>query len=132
MAHAGGALESCAEFTARGRTPAPDHDADYSSRSKRVEEEQRLLLQWAQQNPKLGHTGRLPPAFAKGGEHEVFFWKRPRRYLKATRLDRHRGYGIALGSHTHGATPSEYLDRLILQNKIFDDDIRLERILKQE
>ena len=39
------------------------------------------------------------------------------------------GYGIALGSFTHGATPSEYLDRLNLQNQIFNDDIRIERIV---
>lgn len=29
----------------------------------------------------------------------------------------------------HGATPAEYLDRLALQNLIFGDDIRLERIV---
>ena len=34
-----------------------------------------------------------------------------------------------MGSFTHGATPSEYLDRLNLQNQIFNDDIRLERIV---
>jgi hypothetical protein len=28
-----------------------------------------------------------------------------------------------------GSTPSEYLDRLLLQNLIFNDDIRLERIV---
>ena len=39
------------------------------------------------------------------------------------------GYGIALGSHVRGATPSEYLDRLDLQNQIFNDDIRLERVV---
>jgi hypothetical protein len=68
--------------------------------------------------------------FAQGGEHDVFFQKRSGRYLKATRQDRHKGYGIALGSHIHGATPSEYLDRLFLQNCIFDDDIRLERVVQ--
>jgi hypothetical protein len=36
---------------------------------------------------------------------------------------------LALGSLTHGATPAEYLDRLALQNKFFDDDIRLERVV---
>jgi hypothetical protein len=36
-----------------------------------------------------------------------FFQKRTQRYLKATLPDRQRGYGIALGSFTHGATPSE-------------------------
>jgi hypothetical protein len=70
--------------------------------------------------------------FAQGGEHDVFFQKRSGRYLKATRQDRHKGYGIALGSHIHGATPSEYLDRLFLQNCIFDDDIRLERVVQND
>jgi len=49
--------------------------------------------------------------------------------FKATRLDKQKGYGIALGSYTHGATPSEYLDRLNLQNIIFNDDIRLVRVV---
>jgi hypothetical protein len=44
-------------------------------------------------------------------------------------LERQLGYGIALGSLTRGATPSEYLDRLDLQNLIFHDDIRLERVV---
>ena len=61
-----------------------------------------------------------------------FFQKRTQRYRKATRLDRHRGYGIALGSLTHGATPSEYLDRLALQNRIFEDHIRLERVVEND
>ena len=33
---------------------------------------------------------------------------------------------------THGATPSEYLDRIALQNQIFEDDIRLERVVENE
>lgn len=45
--------------------------------------------------------------------------------------DRHWGYGIALGSYSHGATPSEYLDRLHLQNLLFHDDIRLERVVER-
>lgn len=44
-------------------------------------------------------------------------------------LERQLGYGIALGSFSCGATPSEYLDRLDLQNLIFHDDIRLERVV---
>lgn len=78
---------------------------------------------------KLGSSRRLPPEFARGGEHQVFFVEKTQRYLKATLPDRQRGYGIALGSFSHGATPSEYLDRLDLQNQIFDDDIRLERVV---
>ena len=129
MAHARRALESAAHFTRGGGPPAPDHDADHATRSSRVAAEQRRLIQWAKENGKLGSSGRLPPAFARGDEHQVFFQKRTRRYLKATLPDRQNGYGIALGSFTHGATPSEDLDRLALQNQLFDDDIRLERIV---
>jgi len=132
MADAKRTLKSAANFTRGGRPPTPDHDADYACRTGRVEAEQRLLIQWARENGKLGPSGRLPPVFARGGEHEVFFQKRTQRYLKATRLDKHRGYGIALGSHTHGATPAEYLDRLLLHNEVFDDDIRLERVVEND
>ena len=37
-----------------------------------------------------------------------------------------------MGSVTHGATPSEYLDRMALQNQIFDDDIKLERVVEND
>ena len=78
---------------------------------------------------KLGRGRRLPPEFGRGGEHQVYFHKRTQRYFKATLLERQLGYGIALGSLSRGATPSEYLDRLDLQNLIFHDYIRLERII---
>lgn len=68
-----------------------------------------------------------PPEDTSGGEHLVYFDEPSRRYLKAMIPEKQKGYGIALGSYTHGATPSEYLDRLVLQNTLFDDDIRLER-----
>ena len=67
---------------------------------------------------------RFSPA---GGEHQVFFQGQTRPYIKANLLDRKWGYGLALGSHVHGATPSEYPDRLALQNQVFHHDIRLER-----
>jgi hypothetical protein len=132
MADARWTLESAAYFTRGGRPPAPDHDADHATRSRRVEAEQRRLIQWAQENGKLGPGRRLPPEFARGGEHQVFFQKKTQRYLKATLPDRQKGYGIALGSIDRGATPAEYLDRLDLQNRIFNDDIRLERIVVKE
>jgi hypothetical protein len=123
------ALEASADFARGGGPPAPDHDADHIRRQARVEAEQRRLIEWARANGKIAPGGRLPPAFARGGEHQVYFHKRTRRYFKATLPERHFGYGIALGSIVHGATPSEYVDRLALQNRIFDDDIRLERII---
>jgi hypothetical protein len=128
VAHAGRTLESAARYTRGGGAPAPDHDSDHATRTKRIEVEQRRLIRWAKENGKLGGR-RLPPEFGRGGEHLVYFQKRTQRYLKATLLERQLGYGIALGSLSRGATPSEYLDRLDLQNQIFDDDIRLERIV---
>ena len=69
MADPRGALESSADFTRGGGAPAPDHDATYASRTKRLEAEQRRLIQWAKENGKLGSSGRRPPVFAGGGEH---------------------------------------------------------------
>ncbi len=129
MADAQRPLESAADFTRGGGPPAPDHDAPDADRASRVKVEQGRLLRWAQENGKIGASDRLPPVFARGGEHQVYFQRHTRRYLKATLPDRQKGYGIALGSFTRGATPSEYLDRLDLQNLIFHDDIRLERIV---
>lgn len=127
MADARGALESAAHFTRGGSTPAPDHDATHSDRTERVATEQTRLVQWARENGKLGK--RLPPELTRGGEHRVYFHKRLQRYFKSNLLERQLGYGISLGSYSRGATPSEYLDRLSLQNSIFNDDIRLERIV---
>lgn len=127
MADARRTLESAADFTRGGGAPAPDHDAAHASRTGRVEAEQQRLIQWAKENRKLG--GRLPPEFTRGGEHQVYFHKGKQRYFKATLPERQLGYGIALGSNSRGATPSEYLDRLDLQNQIFNDDIRLERVV---
>ena len=127
MADARRTLESAAYFTRGGGAPAPDHDASHSDRRGRVEAEQGRLLRWAEENRKLGR--RLPPEFARGGEHQVYFNRARQRYIKATLLERQLGYGIALGSNSRGATPSEYLDRLDLQNQLFNDDIRLEHVV---
>lgn len=129
LADAQRTLQSCSDFARGGGAPAPDHDADNPTRRRRVEAEKVRLVEWARAHGKLGSRTRLP-VFARGGEHEVFYFKRDRRYLKATIPDRQLGYGIALGSLVHGATPSEYLDRLVLQNQIFHDDIRLWRIVE--
>ena len=127
MADARRAIESSADFTRGGAPPVPDHDATERQRAERIEAEQRRLIAWAKAHGKLG--GRLPKDDVGGGEHTVRLDDKADLVFKATRLDKQKGYGIALGSYTHGATPSEYLDRLNLQNIIFNDDIRLERVV---
>jgi hypothetical protein len=130
VADARRALKECAEFTRGGGPPTPDHDANHAARAKRLEAETERLIKWAQVHGFLGN--RLPPEYTRGGEHYVFYQRRRRRYLKATLPHRHKGFGIALGSFVHGATPSEYLDRLDLQNLIFEDDILLESIVVKD
>ncbi|MEW6301829.1 MAG: hypothetical protein AB1705_00045 [Verrucomicrobiota bacterium] len=127
MADAQRTLESSAHFTRGGAPPVPDHDATERQRAQRIETEQRRLIDWAKDHRKLG--GRLPKDDVGGGEHIVRMEEKSNRVLKATQLGKHKGYGIALGSFSHGATPAEYLDRLNLQNIIFNDDIRLERVV---
>ena len=130
MADSTGTLNACAHFTRRGRAPAPDHDANHAARESRVVAEQRRLIQWAEENDRLKTRHRSLPEFARGGEHLVFYRQSNQRYYKATLAERQKGYGIALGSFSRGATPSEYLDRQALHNRIFEDDIRLEYVLE--
>ena len=132
MADSTGTLEACAHYTRGGRAPAPDHDADHAARQGRVVEEQRRLLLWAEENERLRTRHQPLPEFARGGEHLVFYRQSNKRYYKATLAQRQKGYGIAFGSLTRGATPSEYLDRQAMHNRIFDDDIRLEYILEND
>jgi len=132
MADSSGTLETCAWFTRGGGAPAPDHDADHAARQSRVVAEQRRLLRWAEENERLRFRHRTLPEFARGGEHLVFYRQSNQRYYKATLAERQKGYGIALGSYSRGATPAEYLDRQALHNRIFNDDIRLEYILEND
>jgi Serine/Threonine/Tyrosine Kinase found in polyvalent proteins len=132
MADSSGTLASCAHFTRGGGAPAPDHDADHAARQSRVSAEQGRLLRWAKENQRLKVRHHPLPEFARGGEHLVFYRHSNQRYYKATLAERQKGYGIALGSFSRGATPAEYLDRQCLHNRIFYDDIRLEYVLENQ
>jgi hypothetical protein len=72
---------------------------------------------------------KLPKEHVRGSEHIVELDPDRGRVLKATRPESHFGFGIAYGSQTPGATPGEYLDRLAIHNRIFNDQIKLERIV---
>jgi len=129
MANSQGTLES-AESNARGSgSPAPAHDEGRSERLERIRSEERRLGEWAEREGLL--VTELPPADELHGEHGIHYNPKSKRYFKFTRHDRHQGYGIALGSHLHGASPAEYLDRIRLQNDVFSDDIKLDGILKR-
>ncbi|MBI5766681.1 MAG: hypothetical protein HZA93_02730 [Verrucomicrobia bacterium] len=130
MADSSRALDACAYHTRGGGAPAPDHDATNAARDRRIAAEQKRLIAWAEENRRLKFRHRPLPEFARGGEHRVFYRQSNRRYYKATLAERQKGYGIALGSLCRGATPSEYLDRQALHNRIFADDIRLEYVLE--
>lgn len=129
MANSAGTLKS-AEANARGSgSPAPAHDEGRSERLDRIRSEERRLGEWAEREGLI--VKELPHADALHGEHGIHYDQKSDRYVKFTRHDRHHGYGIALGSHLHGASPAEYLDRIRLQNEVFNDDIRLDGIVKR-
>jgi hypothetical protein len=120
-------LESATHDTGRGAEATPGHDTPHAERTQRLAVEQRRLKEWAETKGKL--KGALLSEDARGGEHVVRYDERSGRFFKATRPETQMGYGIAYGSFCQGATPSEYLDRLVIHNRIFGDDVRLERIV---
>lgn len=126
MADSSRSLESAEANTRGGGRPAPAHDESRSERLARINGEEGRLRGWAERQGIL--VAGLPPADDLQGEHGIHYDPKSDRYVKFTRPDRHRGYGIALGSHLHGASPAEYLDRLSLQNALFNDDLRLEAV----
>lgn len=123
-------LESAA-FDTRGCTTSnPGHAESSKTRRERIAREINTLLAWSRKHGFL--TNVVPAALQRvqfrGGEHYVSLDESKQRFFKATRADTQLGFGAALGDFIRGATPSEYLDRLALQNEIFDDDIRLEGV----
>lgn len=123
------ALEVLANYLRGGLEPAPDHDSIESVRFAKVSREQKLLIEWAKENQKLKKS--FPEGDGSGGEHIVHLDIKAGRYSKTTN-QKGLGYGVAVGSYCRGATPSEYLDRLSLQNELFNDDIRFEYVATRE
>src|SRR5690606_12622472 len=81
------------------------------------------LRAWAEKEGLVLPADFLPISFdAGGGEHDV--WFQDGRAWKVTLEDR---WGININGKR--ATPSEYLERLLLQNQVFGDDIRLEGVV---
>ena len=122
-----GSVESAAHDTGRNAEASPGHDATGAERAQRIAVEQQRLKEWAAANGKL--KGKLPREDARGAEHTVQIDEGSQRVIKATRPDSGTGYGIAYGSYSQGATPSEYLDRIATHNREFGDDVRIERVV---
>jgi len=92
------------------------------------------ILEWA--NRWGRRINRFPypldgPGDRGNGEHHAFYHLGSRRWIKLTRGTGARGFGKTLridpaeGHWGFGpATASQYLERLILANRVFDDDIR--------
>ncbi len=120
-----------AHYVGRGQETADSGEASRKEWYQRVRDEESKLHDWAEQNGKLG--GKLPPEDDRGGEHIVHFDPKTQRYFKATYQNLggdNAGYGIHVGSNESGSTPSEYLDRWDQDNKLFDDQVRVERVVK--
>ena len=105
----------------------PTHDEGYAERQHRNAREEARLKEWAEKRGLLG--GGLPENKHQGGEHAVEFDERRQRFIKGTLPEVGFGYGIYLSNTGQQATPGEYLDRLALHNRIFGDDIKVERVV---
>lgn len=111
---------------------------DGESRSQRATREGRALWRWGQENGCcLKPSDYLHLITGGGQEHRVWYDPTCGRYRKATHAGRY-GWTAAMDYRYNkrtqedepyigmgDATPLEYLDRLLLQNEIFSDDIAL-------
>jgi hypothetical protein len=126
------ALESAARHLAA--TPPPGGGTPLRSREVFRRRQERDLLAWAQENGRLIHSAEYLSALRPGGEeHRIATPGDRHRYWKATHPGR-CGFTVVCGEETGGepeltnALPLEYLDRLLLQNQVFGDDLRLEGV----
>lgn len=120
-------IESAADFLRGSAQEGASLGDSFQTRIERVEADERLLRQWAQDQGKLG--GALPLEQEGGYEHVVDFRRvdRDGHVEKATRPETELGYGALV--EDNGATLGEYLFRLAQQNWMFGDAVRLERIV---
>lgn len=124
-------LESASHDARGGEPPNPGHHERADERRKRLRQEIGNLTDWTRKNEKIREQFPRPlrAPQGRGGEHIVSLDPLSGRFLKATRPEAQLGFGIALGDYIRGATLSEYLDRLALQNRLFSDDISLECVV---
>src|ERR1043166_5007013 len=136
----GGDAQSALESAACQLRATPCPAGGVSARQRQVfrGRQERDVLTWARENSQLISPANYIPLAVRGGEeHRV--WPAPdrARYWKATYPGCSGFTVIALSEVGNQpdltpALPLEYLERLILQNQLFGDDIRLEGIALEE
>jgi hypothetical protein len=124
------ALESAAHILRASPRPAGTTPAREREILRRRQE--RDLIAWARENGRLIETPSHLSRIEDGGEeHRVWLDVPAQRYFKATHPGR---FGFTVIAMPDGkleltfATPLEYLERLLLQNSIFGDDLKLEGV----
>jgi hypothetical protein len=129
-----GDVESALESAASHLRASPPPAGGTQARSREIlrGRQERDLLAWARENGRLIVPEiYLPRVEDADEEHRVWLDVESQRYFKATHAGSFGFAVIALpdGSlELTGATPLEYCERLLLQNSIFGDDMRLEGI----
>jgi len=90
------------------------------------------LLVWGEDQGRIKDAQEFAfladPPTAAGHEHEVWFDEKTNRWFKATYPNL---FGLGWG-HSESATAEEYFRRLVLQNRFFGDDIRLEALVNSD
>ena len=129
----GGSLGSGDTLLDAARNLGPSERTNTTN--ERVQEDSQRLKKWAEKNDRV--VAELPfkldgPDDLGGTEHHAYFDENSQRWIKVTRADP-RGFGLVEGEGikswgTRQATAREYVDRLIEQNRVFGDDIRLHGI----
>ena len=135
MARSGGTegpLDQAQDCLSGGRSPVPTHDERTEQRNFRAGEEVKRLRAWTfkRYGDEARHFKTPGHYLGRGAEHEVYLHVRGTRVIKITRKSEPAsyGFGISLNHDGQGATAGEYLNRLQLQNQIFNDDVRLEGV----
>ncbi len=122
-----GSLADAAAFLRRGLSP--DGAADGAQGDFDEPERQwSALRSWASGQGKILPLTFPPPEREGGREHDVTLHETSGRWIKYTKPSA-SGYTVSWRADgtpfLHNALPLDYLQRLIWQNEVFGDDIRL-------
>lgn len=127
----GGDAESALESAARHLRASPRPAGAVAAREREIlrGRQTRDLVAWAREQGCLIQPAEYSALLEPGGEeHRVWVDERRQFYFKATHPGRFGFSVIADAAYEPllvAATPLEYLERLLLQNSVFGDEVRL-------